>query len=287
VDPVVFDSINALAGIHTRSYNTASSAVFFNEQCYLLDKYVLDDTLLKEVKHLIIELDDDVTILPLNIYTSRGSYYIRLSTLPVILKQIVVSNLTFGEKFSQCYYHIASLIRYSLHMGHGRQRLQGLLFGFPVRASHDESGNNGFMPQGIHLSQYATTGWKERHELLMRDTMQIHRSCATFDSLSQHKMPSDIYNPVVLKRYLRFLTKMRERDITVIYLIPARRVISPQLVSLYNALPEGHKINMIASQHFKTLCAARYWFDSGHLNERGATIYSRLIAYEFQALSGK
>ncbi len=280
VDPVAFDSLNSLNGIYTRSYVLASSAAFFNEQSYFLENFFKNNKSTLNLDYVFLELDDNISIDSENLYSGRSAHYINASNLFPILRQIVISRRPLNYKIRQCFYFITSMLRHKAYMGYARKRVKRLL----DRRSKDkllQMSNKGFRPLNVSSDAYQSSQRLQQvREELLRDTNYIHRNFDTFDSLF-HQTPGDIYNPLVLKKYKDFISKMKMRGVHVICLLPMRRHVTLELISLYRAIPDDHKIDMKVKHESKSLKAVKYWFDRGHLNADGARIYTRLLADEF------
>lgn len=120
-----------------------------------------------------------------------------------------------------------------------------------------------------------------RRAVFLLDTQFIRHAFAYIDSMHQNPIQQGMYNPRVYNTYVEFITRMEKLGVHVICIVPMRRKITAELLSLYQALPEGHKIDMSAHPDIDLLGTARYWFDGGHLNSDGAEIYTRLLAESF------
>ena len=282
LDPVIFDSVNAIKGIPTNSYVLATNAAFFNEQCYLLDRFFADPASSSNLDYVFLELDDIITIYPEMLFSTQGSYYIQPDNLSRIIRQIRASKESTRRKIAQISSHVISMVRHHLYMGHGRQNLEMLSFSRSQKEHHPTLARKGYAPIDTTFPEFRMSlNWQERNALLMLDTMRIHTMFHKLDTLYSQPLPGDIHNPIVLERYLSFIRSMEERGVHVTCILPMRVSVSRELVSLYNALPERHRINMSGHPDITTLKATKYWFDNGHLNLQGSRTYSVLVADAF------
>ncbi len=282
VDPVLFDSLNAQHNLYTRSYVLASSAILLNEQFFLIDQFLEDEKSIDEVRYLFLELDDEIAILSDFRQTARGAYYINVSNIGGMIKQILTSNVSLTIKIAQCYYYLSEMLRYRMYIGLGRERLQRY-FG-KQRQRLATSANRGYRPLSTTFPEYQRAPLlREKHELLLRDTAYIGRQFKIRETIfNEHR--TNLHNPVVLLKYEQFIAEMKLRNVYVICVLPIKRIVTPELVSLYYALPENHKINLTGHPDIEQLNYVKYWFDPGHLNIAGARVYTRLLADEFEAL---
>ncbi|HLF62367.1 MAG TPA: hypothetical protein VI603_01345 [Saprospiraceae bacterium] len=281
IDPVVFDSLNALRGIYTHSYNMASSAVFFNEQFYLFDYFFHDSSSTQDLEYLFLELDDLVIMADIFIGTTRGAYYVNASNLEKISTQIVLSPIPLNEKIAQIYYHLAGMIANDCHIGLGGEMLKHLL-SRPRPPMPRPAARMGYTPIDTIFYEFRhTKNWQERRQELEKDTQIVHRLFERRASLYRHPVLTDLYNPLVLATYQDFIAAMQQRGVHVICILPMRGVVEPALISLYQALPDQHKINMTAHPDIEKLKAVKFWFDTGHLSLYGSRIYTELTSDAF------
>lgn len=284
VDPVAFDGLNALNGIHTQSYVLASSAVMHNEQFYLMREFFADKTAYQDLKYLFIELDEDIPITEESLNTVRGSYFIEVRDLFRYLRQISHLQQSWSFKLEQSYFYTSMMLRHHLYLGHGTTLLK-YLGGKRDKPPISTHARKGYKPLSPEFPEYQRSSrLRDDREKLLRDTLQVQRNFQRMDSLYHSALPPDLYNPVILETYITFITEMQARGVHVICLIPLRKVASPSLINLSRRLPSAHVINMTVHPDIVRLKAAKYWFDPGHLRIEGSRIYTRLLGESFASL---
>ena len=76
-----------------------------------------------------------------------------------------------------------------------------------------------------------------------------------------------------------------EQDIQVIFILPPRLGTRYQdMLPAFTQLPETNKMELADPQEFPSLYTLKNSYDVGHLNERGATIYTKNLARLFKRL---
>jgi len=261
------------------------SAAMFNEQCYILDRYFSDASAIKNLAFLFLELDDYITIAPENVGTTKVGSYLNTSTIKRVLMQLAVSTLPMLDKLRQCWYHIVTMMTHKAYMGQARVTLNALFFSQDIPDIPRDS-LMGYSPIDWSLPQFQHGDFVMRHMRLMDDTTIIQRNFR-YNNAFNTESSGGSYNPMILERYLSFIARMQKQGVQVICMIPIRGTISKDLLSLYRAIPEGHKINMTANPGIQSLNYAKYWFDTGHLNKDGAQIYTQLLSKEFGQVVSK
>ncbi|MBS1547902.1 MAG: hypothetical protein JSU02_11125 [Bacteroidetes bacterium] len=69
------------------------------------------------------------------------------------------------------------------------------------------------------------------------------------------------------------------RGVKVNFILPPL-ITSTELLAVYRALPAGHKFDLCDPTKFPGFYRTANTFDKGHLNSRGSTLFTEMLALE-------
>lgn len=280
LDPLLFDSLNATHGLETRSYMLASSAVFYNEMFTHMEELFEDPRAPGNLKYLIVELSNIVTLYKNNLLTPRQSYYITPRSIPNLLQQLSAEDLKPLTKIVNAGYYLASLIADLSHLGYGNAKLQML--------THSETPSDsvwihgkGHFSLSVRHPLHQRGVYRDRHNELMADTSVIADAFHRIDSIN-NTSSTQRFNSLVYQKYLDLITRFEARGVHVVIMLPLNREIDGELMSLYNALPDDHKINLCTiASNIPQLRHVDHWFDTGHINADGVVLLTSAFSDAF------
>ncbi|MEO9964295.1 MAG: hypothetical protein ABJF11_00810 [Reichenbachiella sp.] len=95
----------------------------------------------------------------------------------------------------------------------------------------------------------------------------------------------DHINQTHLDKINDLIELSNDRGIRLIFLLGTRTEFDhKELRELYNAISPHHKIDLGNSIKFPELYSKEYYWDRGHYNEKGAILYTKTLAKEFDSL---
>ncbi len=286
IDPVMFDSLNALSALHTDSYMLGTSSVFFNELLYQIDALFKDSRAPKNLKYLFVELDDYLRLTERNLYTPRASYYITPHTIVRFLRTFYADEPNVKSILKQTTYYLSSMVVNFAQSGFGRSKLDQLIN--PLLEPQEDSWilRRGHFALSIDRPEHRQSGYIERYNALRADTTALQKALDLIKSLDSGINRQSSINPLVLNGYRNLISDFKSRGVHVVVVLPMRNGVDGKLKTLYDALPEGHKIDMssVATQ-IPELHTMSQWFDIGHLNIHGVRFYTQSFAQEVQKLN--
>lgn len=128
------------------------------------------------------------------------------------------------------------------------------------------------------------TKWKAAYKKFRRDTAKYNvvRRRASIKIFENNYKTND-YNRYLLSAYKELISKAKEKDIELILFIPP--YLSPQdfkeLKPIYDRLPANNKIELANGKENPEFYQVANLWDTSHLNDKGATIFSRKLAMRF------
>ncbi len=284
IDPVLFDSLNALDGQHTNSYMLASSASALNETLVHINEVLNAPRTPSHLKCLVVEVDDRVYVPKDNLYTPRASCFITWNTLTPFLTRVYAEDGPLWYKISQTGYYISSWLIDAAQLGYGSEKVRGSIEYDASHKSYEWMQRQGHTALNYDLPKYRSGSFYTRHQLLMQDTAFTQLNCMRIKNLEAGCPHPGNYNPAVLAAYTQLAAQLAKRGVETLFVLPLRGGLSPKLKCLFEALPES-KIDM-ASRAIKIpeLHYTHYWFDRGHLNSDGVKLYTDAFARAWQEL---
>lgn len=281
IDPMLYDSLNFQSGLHTNSFILASGSEFFNEMVWHIHNIFNNPSAPQKVEYLFIELDNLVTLTEVNLYTPRASYYITPKSTFTFVKRIWAERISVGDRITQTLYYLSSCLVNLTQSGYGRRKIECLIPAHPDDTPEIHEPVRGYVGLNTDLPQFRLTDLQKRHQDFMRDTTIIQRIFKSIEDADRVSSNRRILNPEVLRTCLDLITEFQARGIHVVYVLPIRSWMTSSLKSLYRALPDKHKIDMSkTASTIPQLRYAAYWFDGGHLNDKGSRLYTNAFAEE-------
>jgi hypothetical protein len=285
VDPISFDSLNALDGFSTRSYMLASSSTFLNENLLHINSLLEKGVLENPVRFLFLELDCSVKMSEQYLHTPRTSYFVEWKSFGDFLQRIWSDPMSFRSKVRQTALYFSSAVAHMTEFGHGHEKLKELLGrSKPPEETHWYA-RKGFSALDYRLPTFSKGNFKERHELLLSDTTALQRIYASIENQRCKTYGTEQYNISILDIYIELESTLQSKGIQIIFILPLKSYINATDIALYNALPTEFKIDMSSiTADIPELRYTSYWFDPGHLNNWGAQLYTRALSREWLAL---
>jgi hypothetical protein len=279
IDPTRLDVELERRGCPARSFNAGVSALHPIELIDFLER--LAEGGAKPLPHLLIQDVQPVDASMTNLRSRRQMYFARVGNLPLAFRSIRASNLSpFGKFESGAKVSIATL--YS-HLGTGQL---GHLLNPGISGREPDSGalfeQRGFVSLETEAARSAGPS-AERRVAFLADQAGAE---ARLDELRS----IDFSEPAPLPHgYEALLLEIlgharRAGDHVALYFMPRARepLVARQARRLEQSWPTSHPefpvLNFHDPERFPELYASDSWWDTGHLNQRGAELFSRSIA---------
>jgi hypothetical protein len=281
IDPAVFDStFNSISKEKISSFNLGAPATF-NPQSYYLFENFLNSELSKNSKYCFIELME-VDLLSDNLmHEERTSYWQNYSDILFVGKSIY-SNKQLGlkNKIKSGINYSVSYVENILHFGHfGNQIINSSYYDDKYIGTH----RDGFFP--LEYDYETTKDKKVKKHLYERKQSIIEKpeliENRKINIANSYNNISNNFDKINLDRILELIQKSNQKGVQLIFILSPRNG-NQQLLNLSHQIPEENIIDMSNPHNYDLLYSYENSFDIGHLNSKGAMLYSKMLGIEFK-----
>ncbi len=290
----LFDSLTD-STLKTKSFNYGIQWLGATELLYFLDKLTNENTL--HLKYVFIELTKIKFANFQNINTTRVTHWYNpkdyFNTISISLN----SNSSLAFKAASIATHTISLTDHYCNLGYladvndfeerdksaqdSITKLGNSYTGFDAFTGVDTLGID---PKEINRSRIKQT------LLFLKDTtgltMRGKISALEFEKFEKNPELLNNFNAVYLQKLLSVMDALKSKNIYPIFILTPRaeRQQYEELLPLFAQLPKENKIQLCDSRKFPEFYLAAYSKDETHLNKRGADIFTKIIANEFNRI---
>lgn len=281
IDPNLFDElINEVSSNEIKSFNLGAPATF-NPQSYFLYENFLESELSKNAKFCFLELDNVDLLSDYFLHEERVTYWQNFSDIIFVMKSHYYNGgLNSDKKVKSILNYSISYLEGMLHFGHFGQQIINLNY---YDNSYIGSRSNGFLPLEDHLK--LTNDTKVKSNLLERQqnildnpkllTVMKNKNLAAYnDTIGQY----DIVN---LDKIMKLIELSDNKGIELIFILSPRNA-QPELIRLSQQIPQKNFIDICNPISFGVLYELENSFDVGHLNSKGAKVYTKLLFESFK-----
>ena len=269
-----------MCNLKISSFNLGSQATFAPQSYYLYEEF-LKSNLCKNVQFCFLELTHISQISDFFYHREQTNYWLNLKELKFVLDSFKNNpNLPKERKEKQITRYIVSFIENKLNWGHyGEHFIKNNFYDKRYLCKKE----NGFFSMDL---DYKTTNekfikdhYKNINEEMYKDTSTFLRNFEITKKIYDEKL--DDYDKVHMSRLLRLINKSKNKGINLIFIVSPRNS-SKELIKFLKIIPDENKIDMgLSINEFLPFYYLENSFDRGHLNERGANIYSQKLAKKF------
>ncbi|MEM7133725.1 MAG: hypothetical protein AAF702_45945 [Chloroflexota bacterium] len=261
------------------SFNLGAPATFCPQTYYLYEQF-LDSELSEAAQYIFIEL---LEIRPIDehlMHQERTTYWQNLSYLNLVFRSFIENaSLERNQLFQYMRHYIVAYIENLFHLGHFGEQLIDRNYYDKVYLGQNR---NGFFPLEDELR--GTTKQRVRDNFIKRNQLLANNpsvlNTMALNSIDFYNSPSEQVDRVHLQKVMRLLHMAEVRDIHLVFILSPRST-TPNLVGLFEAIPQQNRIDLSNAEAYPSLYQLENSFDTGHLNNQGAVIYSELFAREF------
>ena len=273
VNPSILDA--ALKDYHITTFNLGSPGTYNPEEYYLYDNF-LKSVEKHPIKYAFLELQPLRGFGGSNLYASKNLYWLNLKYLRFSIKSLCASNLRSQKKMefieNCCSRYIAKfLYGWKSLVSNSRSKIDRMWIG---------KNEDGFCPLDVEMVLAGDNDrLKERLTAFLEDTTVLDEraSLANKSFSGQH---GQFVEEDHLKKLMELIEKSKQKGIHLVFIIPPRLGRYEKLLALKAGLPGRHIIEMANPKAFPELYQVDYSFDAGHLNSKGADIFTEYLADE-------
>jgi hypothetical protein len=276
-NPKIFDSV--LKEYQTSSFNIAAPATYNPEVYYLYEK-LLEKTEPNRIKYAIIELQTLRNINSENLNTTRNYYWHNLKYLNFSIKYILTSNHQFGQKKKELikkyllsyFYKTLNIFYEYKTLADRKSNINKMLIG---------ENRDGFYPLSEHMNDLGgNNDYKKRLTTFIGDTTVLEEMCLNVKKAFSLTSNEKYFNEVHFKKLNHLIKKSNKKGVHLVFIIPPRSVSYNELLAIKEKISRNHIIEIANPEKYPNLYKVEYSFDGGHLNKKGADLFSEYIARE-------
>ena len=267
-----------LGDYNTSTFNFATAGTGQPEIYFLYEKFL--KTIKKDtVKYAVMEISPLKYTDKVNLYTPKNYYWHTLANLIYSIKYTLSSNYSLLNKlkYIKLYTHsyLLKLIK----------SFRFLFESGPIEDPYFLGKNiDGFLPLEKEMQDHPEyIALKKRHNILINKPDSLKDIVKLIKQYFLKKDHKENLNIVHLKRLLYLIDISEKKGIHLFFLIPPRWRGLDELLAIKEQLPFNHLIELADPQKYPELYAVENHFDIGHLNMKGAGIYTEYLGREMIA----
>lgn len=288
-----FDSLNALQGIDTRSFNFGADGNNHIKQMILLNRLL--DSEAENLDYIFFALSSNSYFEDRNMHTKKFVTWMNWKSLRYVTKIAMNEDASLFQRLRMVYRYTLTWIENKVKAGLGmhlikyklqeekryvkpavQKRLMGEnLDGFnPYRITlEDDSASLNF---GDRIFYWSHSHFHKNYDAVDTIIDGYYKDIAAYDSETAH------YNKALLKEYESLIKKAEKKGIQLIALIPPRsRLPYSVLLPIYDRLPAKNKMYLGDPNVYPEYYEYDNTFNFYHLNPKGARIYTEDVSTEF------
>jgi hypothetical protein len=277
IDPIIIDRLNTQ--YRTKSFNLGAPATFSPQTYYLLEEILKDDELSKDLNYIVLDLMDINPILKDLKHQARSTYWVNWKELNFI-RRVLASKKelnTIGKAVIIKDYIIAYIENTFNFMQYSEQILDRNYFDPRFLGKF----KNGYYPIEDDIKEASS---EKKNGLLQRknDLQSNPQFLSNLANQSKNLKKVEV-NQIHLDRLKDLIEKASVSGIKLIFL-QSPRVVDSDVQALFDALPLSNKISLFGADTYPEFYAIENSFDKGHLNSKGADIYSEKLAFALNSM---
>jgi hypothetical protein len=265
VNPQIIDQ--QLEAYDIKSYNLGAPATFMPETFYLLDRFLEKQSKENPVSYIFMELTGITPIKLVNWFAPQSYYYLDISKLKLAL------NTWFGNP--DLSWTKASINAYPFIQGYVVKQIlpQSVLGPRLVPEQYTGIHKDGYYPLEHEVGQFHPKGLISRREKFLADTSVLAQRVAT-----QRKWKPENLDETLADDLNQLIDKAAEKNIRLYFIIVPKMRNYSSLAELKDAIVDDRLIDMGNPDEFPQFNLVENNFDHGHFNQKGAALFSDLLA---------
>lgn len=276
INPLIFDEkVNLLIpNQQIKSFNLGAPATFPPQTYYLLENF-LKSPLALNVKYVFLELDEVRNIGNYVLHEERTNYWVTQKEFLFSLSSFLhKSDISIKVKASAVKNFTISYIENIFHLGHFTSSLAKKNYYKKIYLGQIQ---NGFysLEQDLIDSENEENNKICKQRRLDLNNSEILKNLVLSESLKINN-PVAHFNKINHSRILSLTHLCEKNNIELILIIPPRQTV--QSIRRLSKILPNQIIDMSDPREFPALYQKTNSFDVAHLNNKGAKLYSKLLA---------
>ena len=274
IQPSLFDSLN---NGKTRSFNLSYSGTKPPETYHFLKHFIeecSDDT-----KYIFLELSMISNLTEVNRNSLRAMYCVDFPTYRIAFVACLQN-----KRYEAAWNYTISYLSRVCKMG-----MLTSIWQFDGKTHYPQAlgwRDDGFYSLEDEKADFGTTDstFIKRLDNFFADTTTLTKRYET--TVKEYKKNKSFLPaaPANVAHIQRLIQQAKRKNIHLILVLQPR---NPGLLSLYNTIPNTHKIDLCNPVKYPEFYWAKYSFDVGHFNGEGAELFTRALVDEFRLFSNK
>lgn len=263
-----------------KSFNLGCPALSGFETLEIVD-YLLDDPKLStNLKHILIEFPLLSFNKGKNLHTVRGSYFFDFKALGMSIKNLNAEGAGLSRKMKKLSFQCFTAIKNWFKLGSLSSAFRNTYKTLPASTFNRYKQRLGYTPLSV-----STTNESElaRRRELMRDTSILTQRLRDAKKYIAKKEDLDNTNEYLLEKLEHLIAKAKSQGVSIQVMIfpKSNGIIYKKSMNVFLELPEENTINLAKPGKYSEFYFSKYSFDKAHLNEKGSTKMTKLLAEEF------
>ena len=279
INPRVFDEThNKISKIKRESYNLGAPATFCPETYYLFERF-LKSEIANDTDLVFLELMSVNLISKDLMQKERTTYWQNLSDIRFVLNSFNNnSDLKFKKKVKGSKDYLISYLYKQFDFNH----LKFSLFNNENNMDYIGSNNDGYFSLDYNLEitkdEIVRKDLIERKNKYLNDSVLLKKRILNL--INYHSVANNNFDEVNLKRVLNLIDISKSNGIELIFILP-HIVLDENLINLSKKIPQKNLIDLSNPEKFPELYNDENFFDIGHLNYKGAKLFTELLVNEY------
>ena len=283
IDPAIIDSIAKLNGLDFHSYNLGIDGHNIIQQISDLDGLLkIRNT---NLKYVFLSISSEAYFFQSNLHTPKFiSWHTAASTYRACNMIPTLDNpLKFRSKYM--YFFGMSWMENLFNIGTVPDMLKYRFDKSNLDSSYIGKDRNGFYPYDYE-ENHLFMEYKWEDTLLLQSRKRFESGDPYSDTLNQQVLTSftnykgnEKPNAAMVKLCLDAYNKCKKRGIQVFFVLPPKaRTNYSLLLPVFNAMPEGSKIELADIRKYPKFYTIEYGYNFHHLNYKGAKVFSNELS---------
>lgn len=279
VIPTVFDSVLAVSGVGARSFNLGSAATFTPQTYFLLENALRKGDLPKG-STVVLDFMDIATLDSEQTSSARYTYWVDRKELSFITHSYLDCH---GSRPFDTFLgpYLLAFLKNNFHISQFKGFFGKNRRPYEELDHYNSSGHLSLTKERDHYPARAVD-MKARFEELRSDTSLLGHRKRTGIKIRSRNNGSAC--PVHLERLTALDELCSKKGVKLIHLFTALSLASDNEWATFQELPKTQRIDMGSPEAFPELYELENLFDKGHLNEKGAFLYTTYLAHEYARL---
>lgn len=274
IDPALFDSLTVPS---TSSYNLATPGLFALESFEFYENFLKND-ISPKVKYVIMELQNMRKIADKNLHAVRTKYYLNLdkymfamryySTIKSFEKARIEIMKNYSIAFIENIFKIGMIkpmLLYSINPQNGDDACFGKAY-------------DGFVP----LEDEFGRGGK-RWQIIRENPDKLKRRMKHAKKMYSKKSYQEP-NKLIFSKFQELIALSEQRNVRLVFLLCPLGWDYRILLPVFDKIEAKNKIDLGNPFENSEFYMVDYCYDYGHLNNRGANLFTERLANKFNAL---